>query len=1055
MFPLAKSPLFDYGTDKIKVDENNKHHINLRLQSAGLQFPFYGTKYDDLYSLDWGSNVKAKDFLPYFDTFLSIAVLISKDGMIGFTEDIRYSNVDPGSTKILRVDLPFIAPFRYDGLGLGETLANGNAYSGHIYYKVLTGDMNEELKNISEIIRYSVVGASEFNASWGLVVTWKDVVSRADAQNCPSVQIPCPTNTFQAVVSTDGESTYAIFNYEKMDIGPPTKFQAGFNAGWGRGWTEIMQPSKLANANNQSGRPLEIYPNYAGMLGGSMIEFSGLCLRPTDHIMCKFGSGSMAQTSVGHYINKMKGRCAVPTLSEIGLIQMSVSIDGGNRYDRSTSITIGKDLKFFFRLKNKLENFLASLLLKQLKVFIVLEDSLHNGYALPARTHQYIKTSDDWLTLSPSILTVTWGNTSLLSSSKNAQININLVGYRETQNEVEYSEILTLLHIKWQRLTTLGKNISLEDKSYSFDASSYGCRDDFCGLYDIGFLEVSLVEENKANLYRAFNSKFMPLGWYNNRNMVDKYGDNWPSKKCSSWYEKDSLSTKWKENMINCPCNLKQAIIDIGRFQAATGCNMFESNKCKYHEGSVHCVRSVQHTDEGAGNQCCYDKDGLLRYAADTFKGSSSDRGHDFGAYPYKSFGKVPQASHWVHDIAPLFDCCIWTDFKDCDMYMDLRPTIGCSGYKAPSAAAIYGQGHVTTLMGEKFRMCNEGDFILLQGQNFKVQGRFQFSANLGPHQKQSVVFTHVAVKTNEETIEIRLRHPSLDKSGTLLDVLVNDKYTYFKTKSMMWQDFKFLIPQSLKDSVNGILAHLGSNTNHDHSHMEADKIISADMAWNFQNKCGKYGGVGGIRNQQESIIKYAIFPDNTTNLCSETLDPTTNEHYCDNNSECKTDIRITGDVQAALYTKEASFWISATRSILENPVRTCGYIDIPRSTKSSYNYTLGSTVEITGCRKGSLKGPTTYTCEATSDNEQMWNPSVTATCLCKYRAHNITGAVEQANVGMIVVIVIAVVVLLIIIIAIVCCIKRRGKSEKRDVAKPEERNYDASYSEVKKQEEP
>lgn len=836
-----------------------------------------------------------------------------------------------------------------------------------------------------------------------------------------------------------------------MDIGPPTKFRAGFNAGWGRGWTEIMQPSKLANANNQSGSdvdgryiykiseediiwggcqsdgPLEIYPNYAGMLGGSMIEFSGLCLRPTDHIMCKFGSGSMAQTSVGHYINKMKGRCAVPTLSEIGLIQMSVSIDGGNRYDRSTSITI----------------------------------------ALPARTHQYIKTSDDWLTLSPSILTVTWGNTSLLSSSKNAQININLVGYRETQNE-----------IKWQRLTTLGKNISFEDKSYSFDASSYGCRDDFCGLYDIGFLEVSLVEENKANLYRAFNSKFMPLGWYNNRNMVDKYGDNWPSKKCSSWYEKDSLSTKWKENMINCPCNLKQAIIDIGRFQAATGCNMFESNKCKYHEGSVHCVRSVQHTDEGAGNQCCYDKDGLLRYAADTFKGSSSDRGHDFGAYPYKSYGKVPQASHWVHDIAPLFDCCIWTDFKDCDMYMDLRPTIGCSGYKAPSAAAIYGQGHVTTLMGEKFRMCNEGDFILLQGQNFKVQGRFQFSANLGPHQKQSVVFTHVAVKTNEETIEIRLRHPSLDKSGTLLDVLVNDKYTYFKTKSMMWQDFKYsslvcsqgdkmhanftimmkngigiqvadklnimfltvLIPQSLKDSVNGILAHLGSNTNHDHSHMEADKIISADMAWNFQNKWG-------IRNQQESIIKYAIFPDNTTNLCSETLDPTTNEHYCDNNSECKTDIRITGDVQAALYTKEASFWISATRSILENPVRTCGYIDIPRSTKSSYNYTLGSTVEITGCRKGSLKGPTTYTCEATSDNEQMWNPSVTATCL--------SGAVEQANVGMIVVIVIAVVVLLIIIIAIVCCIKRRGKSEKRDIAKPEERNYDASYSEVKKQEEP
>lgn len=82
------------------------------------------------------------------------------------------------------------------------------------------------------------------------------------------------------------------------------------------------------------------------MIGGSMIEFSGLCLKPTDQIMCRFGSGDMTQTSYGSVLTGMKGRCVVPTLSERGIIEMSVSTNVGSTYSKSSTITIGKQLIF-------------------------------------------------------------------------------------------------------------------------------------------------------------------------------------------------------------------------------------------------------------------------------------------------------------------------------------------------------------------------------------------------------------------------------------------------------------------------------------------------------------------------------------------------------------------------------------------------------------------------------------------------------------------------------------------------------------------------------------
>lgn len=87
---------------------------------------------------------------------------------------------------------------------------------------------------------------------------------------------------------------------------------------------------------------------------------------------------------------------------------------------------------------------------------------------------------------------------------------------------------------------------------------------------------------------------------------------------------------------------------------------------------------------EKSGNQCCYGTDGLLRYSEDTFQGSTPDRFHDWGADPYGTPGSVPSLSHGLADVMTFFYCCMWVDYKDCDFYMDVRPTTDCKYYKPP-----------------------------------------------------------------------------------------------------------------------------------------------------------------------------------------------------------------------------------------------------------------------------------------------------------------------------------------------------------------------------------
>ena len=88
----------------------------------------------------------------------------------------------------------------------------------------------------------------------------------------------------------------------------------------------------------------------------------------------------------------------------------------------------------------------------------------------------------------------------------------------------------------------------------------------------------------------------LPLGWYVEEAMKQRYGAEWPAAKCVDWYNKDRQNTDWIKAQPNCPCSLSQAMSDFGRWQPDAGCNLRSQHpsNCFYHRGAAQCVRAVQ-----------------------------------------------------------------------------------------------------------------------------------------------------------------------------------------------------------------------------------------------------------------------------------------------------------------------------------------------------------------------------------------------------------------------------------------------------------------------------
>ncbi|XP_061188229.1 sushi domain-containing protein 2-like [Saccostrea echinata] len=1030
---LKSEVLFSQGNNEVQVN----YPLTKIPLPDGLTYPYFGQNYKSLY--------------------------VSKDGFVAFSEYARYVTsrkftVRDEKSVNAAEDYPFVAPFYYGGAHLKSTLEGGNAYQGKIFYNVLKkGERGQrrELESIGRNITESIAGVRNFDPKFALVVTWVKVT---DEYNTGVIKCTdgtgrkCQANTFQAVLVTDGILSFAIFNYKdmKLTFPPSTNYQAGFNGGYGRGWSPAISKQFMSNismfqASSYKGRyiyqineeriitggcdnpdgKLQVVPDSAGMFGGEMVEVTGPCFKWGSSYSLSFGNRrdkSEDCLTEDYDPTTLKARCEIPILTESGQVTVFMKATNGQK-EYNTTITI----------------------------------------VLPSRmpTEERVQLVNQgpgslWNDTSAASLYLQW-NPRILSNHSNAKVSVNLRGYSEEKKS-------------WDLTIPITKDpIPVSRGSYRFNTEDISC-DERCQGYEVGVIEVKLEDPRMAIKYRVLRSRPTTLGWLVSRGMVARYGDSWPVEKCQAWYQKDIKDRSWLNFIPACPCNLQQALADIGRWYKDHGCNLFSKSplNCALHSAAVHCVRSVQPNVHGAGNQCCYRADGTLIYSSDSYQGSTLDR------------AQVPSMSHWVHDIVPFFYCCMWTGFSaDCDKYMAARPTLQCTGYSPPKQAMVFGQGNVRTFDNDSYFVCGEGDFILLESTPVTIEGRFQkspFSQNYN-----STILTDVGIRSGNDVIEIRMKGPNADRSKRILDVLVNGEYQFFDNGPLQWKDFTDSVivnsddPSNTKESNVTVITKNGIGVQVAENHQRLSLLVMIPPGYESSGLLGRWNNdsVDDLtprnskfsvlhRNPKDiyskfvfswaitknkgtlssTIVPFPVFATNKTDMCFEHSQEMT---QCYGDKSCNHDYWTTMNMTLAYQTMHLSSRYDQIQDE-RRLVRSCGLLDVPQSIKDNYNYSLGNTVVITGCRRGELTGEKVYKCTATGEENsytQSWTPEVTASC---------EGPPEQ-NITMIIGIVVAIVVVLIIVIVIAVILKKKRSGSMKGSGKKETSHDTQQYSVVAQKE--
>ncbi|KAK3758328.1 hypothetical protein RRG08_004149 [Elysia crispata] len=1012
--PVMKNPpLLNYGSEH--GDLEMKDLMQGETIELPLNMSYFGSKYNELY--------------------------ISADGLISFEKGVYYhkSIIWKEGIRNKNTDKPFLAPFYFDGFkGVG---LRKEQYKDKIYYRVMEkGNIRQganyyheqvdTLKWLGEYVKDTTLNANNFEADMAVVVTWDDVSSdssdSADVLQCVNDASRCKTATFQAILVSDKSSdrTVAILNYFKMKIPIKSSYQAGFKGGYGRDWYNVIpchgRCGSLTLDNNQEsyleilptlkgsdtvGRfilevggetvvrggclpkeftsgILEVYPRQVSMLGGEKLEVSGKCGQRSSKIYCRFGDSKDSPVVEGTMYNEMKGSCPVPLLTTSGNIFVAWSTENDPedskkwKTDRTISV-------------------------------------IHPSRATPSVTVSK-DVKDAWFSRDASEITVVWDPKKFTETD--ASVDINLIGYRETKDKVEY-----------KTLQKIGRG-SAQRGSFTFNVADHRCMQN-CLEFQQGLLEVALPSEylGVANERVAVRHGPIPLGWYVNEKMTEDNGSDWSDQMCRKWHAEDGKHTDWLSALLPCPCTLDQALADFGRFQPDAGCSLFTGSKCTYHKKAKHCVRAVVPTKDAAGNQCCYSQSGELVYSQLSYQGSTPDRSHDWGAYPYGGPNLVPSLSHWKHDVVTFYYCCLWNEYKLCDLYMERRPTQDCKNYNVPAVATLRGVPHVTTFDGLSYEMVGEGDFYLLQTKDLEIQGRFASRRGAwdlgtlsgGSKPWSAPVLREVGLMYKQSIfVDVSVAPESADPPRGL-DIRVRRERRFFVSDSTMWQDFKDLsivnnaVPGEPNEHNNFTILisnNVGVNVFSKNGllhitvalppEMKKPAAVMAGMgllgtydgisANDFMSKKGSISPPGTPQTKFfEDFVSTWTVDDERLTLFPffEKSPPLDKEHVyskydeipsdfpeapsddkiadvCGEENNCKWDYRITGSPQVARTTKGADQLLNYIKESLEQ-VDNCGLPEVGRNAvMDKYDFSVGSTITVTGCGKGmSFRGTEKYRC--------------------------------------------------------------------------------------------
>ena len=92
------------------------------------------------------------------------------------------------------------------------------------------------------------------------------------------------------------------------------------------------------------------------------------------------------------------------------------------------------------------------------------------------------------------------------------------------------------------------------------------------------------------NCYRSLWSRPIPLAWYFAPQWERAYGAKWPQRLCDRWIMNDRYLKNFAAEVSLCPCTLKHALSDKGRFLPDYDCDKDSNLDCMYNQHAHHCV---------------------------------------------------------------------------------------------------------------------------------------------------------------------------------------------------------------------------------------------------------------------------------------------------------------------------------------------------------------------------------------------------------------------------------------------------------------------------------
>ncbi|XP_068250957.1 protein mesh isoform X1 [Palaemon carinicauda] len=753
-------------------------------------------------------NKQLTFLLPFFGFGLNYT-WVSLNGYLGFSDAPfnwqHYPLSFPVQEWPTRPDPSFIGPF-YSKCNIGE-LKPGDLDTRRpgVYWR-LERDLPSRQDQVGVTIRErlkwdireGIVGAEIFTPKHAIIVTWKNVTFSGGSVNTQAKYV---TNTFQLVVATDEIRTYCLFNYEYMawtshtEAGGSTDdgqggvpAYVGFNAGNGTRSYEytpysqklyIRDLSVAGNANGLPGRhifridekilagccrreeelreyPLTFAPEHGNMMGGTLVNVTGPCFKLSDSVRCQFDTTAVE----GVVVSGNKAACIMPRLFVSGYVDFSISINGGPYYWKG---------KYFVETP------------------------------LTAPEGVWFK-DDSYQEHSPESLDIEWlaGN---LTMNRDATVQISLWGYREISITPEIVYIDVLKDSPNIGFTTLvPQEYSNRDNRQNLDL-------------EMGLIMINLTTPEPAYGVKESTivwSRPIPLAWYFHYQWANLYGSNWQQAMCDRWIENDRNLRNFAYEVERCPCLLKQAVADKGRFLPDFSCDMDGNTECDYHFGAIHCVRTALPNKDGAGQQCCYDRDGYLMMTADKMWGGNPHRAHNLGKTPFDEANKVPSLSHWYHDVIPFYTCCKWQGEQapGCVTFrFERRCSQNCVGYTPPSAATVFGDPHFYTFDDLTYTFNGKGEFVLVRVDSNRhvldIQGRFeQIDKNYLGEIKGSML-TAIAARDNISSIVEVRRRPSDAIWRYHLDVIVDGERVYFDRYSQKIQQFRECVVYTPSNILN------------------------------------------------------------------------------------------------------------------------------------------------------------------------------------------------------------------------------------------------------------